>query len=119
MGEGVQVVPGSGSEHRDERMLGHGGHRADGVEPAFAELVGRDRTDAPETAHVERMEELELAVGIDDEQPVRLADPAGHLGEELGPGDADGDGQADLVEHPSAETCRDLGGRAADAPRGR
>ena len=60
------------------------------------------------------MEERELALGRHDEQPVRLRDPAGHLGEELRPRDADGDGQPDALAHCGAQPHRDLRGRARD-----
>ena len=43
------------------------------------------------------MQELELAVGRHDEQPVGLRDAARDLGEELRPRDADRDRQPDLA----------------------
>ena len=54
------------------------------------------------------MEELELAVGRDDEQAVRLRDAARDLREELRARDADGDRQPDLLEDGAAEPERDL-----------
>ena len=43
------------------------------------------------------MQEGQLAVGRDEQQPVGLGLLAGDLREELGAGDADGDRQADAV----------------------
>ena len=61
------------------------------------------------------MEELELAVGRDEEQPVGLGDRARDLGEELRAGDADRDRQADPLEHLAPQTDRDLGRGARDS----
>ena len=47
----------------------------------------------------ERVEEGQLAVGRHHQQAVGLGHAARHLGQELGAGDADGDGQADPLEH--------------------
>ena len=47
----------------------------------------------------QRVQELELAVGRHDEQPVGLGDRARDLGEELRAGDADRDRQPDPLEH--------------------
>ena len=58
---------------------------------ALAQLVGGDRPDAPQPLDRQRVEEVELAVGRHDEQPVGLGDAARDLGEELRAGDADGD----------------------------
>ncbi len=43
------------------------------------------------------MQERQFAVGRDQQQPVGLGLLAGHLGQELGAGDADGDRQPDAV----------------------
>ena len=63
------------------------------------------------------MEERQLAVDRDDQQAVRLRDPARDLGEELGPGHADGDRQADPLEDLATQAHRDLRGRARDPPQ--
>ena len=55
-----------------------------------------------------RMQEVQLAFGFDDEQPVGLGDTARDLGEELRAGDADGDRQADPRDHVLAQADRDL-----------
>ena len=57
------------------------------------------------------MQERQLTIDRDDQQTVRFRDRARHLGQELGPGHAHGDGQADLLEDLSAEANRDLRGR--------
>ena len=58
----------------------------------------------------ERMQELQLAVDRHHQQAVGLGHPAGHLGEELRPGDPDRDRQADPVEDVSAQPHGDLRG---------
>jgi hypothetical protein len=61
------------------------------------------------------VEEVELAVGRNDEQPARLRDGARPLGEERRARDADGDRQPDAVAHVAAQPRRDLGGRPGEA----
>ena len=112
--ERVQLTAGRPAEHRDERRLREGGELTDRPHvPRLQPPCGR-RADAPHALDRQRMEERELALGRDDEQPVRLRDPAGHLGEELRPRDADGDGQPDALAHGGAQPHRDLRGRARD-----
>ena len=67
------------------------------------QLLGGGRADAPQPAHRQRMEELQFALGRDDQQTVRLGHAAGHLGQELGPGHADRDRQADPVQYGPAQ----------------
>ena len=86
---------------------------ADGADPVGVQLGGGDRADAPEPLDRQRVQELLLAVGRHQEQPVGLADGAGHLGEVLGAGDADRDRQPDLVAHPLGAARR----RSSRAPR--
>ena len=62
------------------------------------------------------MEEPQLALGRHHEQPVRLRHPARDLGQELGPRNADGDREADLLEHPAPQPQRHLPRRAGDSP---
>ena len=113
--ERVQVAPGRAAEHRHEHGLRQQRDLADLRDPARAQLRGRDRPDAPEPLDRKRVEERELLVGRHDEQPVRLRDRARHLGEELRPGDADRDRQADPVEHVAPEALGDLD-RRPEAP---
>ena len=56
-------------------------------------------------------------LGRHDEQPVGLGDAARHLGEELGAGHADGDGQADLARARGGEAGGDLERRARHPPQ--
>ena len=74
VGERVEVPAARRPEHRDERRLGHERDPAHGRDAAVAELAGRDRPHAPEPLDRERVEERELAVGRDDEEPVGLGD---------------------------------------------
>ena len=101
-------------EDRDERRLGELGDLADGGDPALAELVGGDHPDTPEPFHRQGVEEGELAVGRHHQQTVGLGHAAGHLGEELGPGDPDGDGQADPLADLAPQPHGDVGRRARD-----
>jgi hypothetical protein len=61
------------------------------------------------------VQERELAVGRDEEQPVRFRDGAGDLGEELRARDPDGDRQADLLADSRLQSRRDLERRPGDA----
>jgi hypothetical protein len=79
-------------EHRHERRLGERSELADRAHVPRLQPARRGRPDTPDELDRQRMQELELAVRRDDDQAVRLCDPARHLGEELRPGDADRDG---------------------------
>ena len=72
------------------------------------QLAGRCRPHAPEPLDGERVEERELAVGLDDEQPVGLRDAARDLGQELRPRDADRDRQPDPSTHVATQPLRDV-----------
>ncbi len=110
-------VPARGaSEQRDEHRLREAGDLANRGDPASAKLPCRDRAHAPEPLDRKRVEECELVGGRHDEQAVRLRDATRHLGEELGPGDPDRDGQADPLADPAAQPHGDLLRRARDAP---
>ena len=76
---------------------------------------GGRRPDAPDALDRQRVQERELALGRHDEQPIRFRNGARDLGEELRPGDPDGDGDADLLAHPAAEPYGDLARRAREA----
>ena len=91
MGTGVPT------DDRRERPLVHRRHLPDGVHTPVVQLRGGDDADAPQPFDRQRVQERQLPVGFDDEQTVGLADTARHFGEELRPGDADGDRQADLL----------------------
>jgi hypothetical protein len=108
------MPPGRRAQQRHQRALaqvGHVGHRPH----APAVQLGRGLlAHAPEQLDRQRVQELALAVGLDDEQAVRLADPARDLGQELGPGHADRDRQADPFPDLLAQPRRDLGGRTGD-----
>ena len=117
VGERVEVPARRPAEHRDERRLGELGDLADGRDPPVAELVGGHRPDAPEPLDRERVEEGQLAVGRHHQQAVGLGHAARHLGEELRPGHADRDGQADPLADLAPQPHGDLGRRARDPPQ--
>ncbi len=102
--ERMQVATGVRPEDRHERGLLEPCHVSDGVDAAVVELRRGLDADSPEPLDRERVQEVELTIGRNDEQPVGLCDSARDLGEELGARDADGDRQADLVEHASRAT---------------
>ena len=100
-------------EHQDQRRFGELGHLADAPDALVVQLLGRGRADAPQPLDVERMEEGQLAVGRDHEQPVGLGHSARHLREELGPRHPDRDGQA----HPLAYLSPQASGYLDGPPR--
>ena len=102
-----------------ERLGRQIGDVGNGVEAALVEFGRRDPSDAPQPFDGEGMEELDLGVGLDDEETVGFADGAGDLGEELGAGDADRDGQPDLVGDTRSETGGDDGRRSQRAATAR
>ncbi len=110
------------TEHRDQRRLGEPSDLADGLDPPVAELAGGYRPDAPEPFDRQRVEKGQLAVGRHRQQTVGLGHAARDLGEELGPGHPDGDGQtnplADVASQRSASARRRRGTpRRSTAPR--
>ena len=76
----------------------------------------RRRADAPDALDRQRVQELELALGRHDEQPVGLRGAARDLREHLRPRDADAQRQPDLLAHLAAQLGGDLG-RAARRAR--
>ena len=97
VGEGVEVAARRLTKDRDERRLGELRYLADGRQPPFPQLLGGDRAHAPQPFHRERVEKAELAARRHHQQPVGLGHAADYLGEELGAGYPDGDGQADAL----------------------
>ena len=63
------------------------------------------------------MQELELAFGLDQQQPVGLGHAARDLRQELGAGDADGDRQADPIAHLGPQPAGDVDRLAGDPPQ--
>ena len=63
------------------------------------------------------MQELEFAVGLDQQQPVGLGDTARDLRQELGAGDADRDRQADPLAHLGSQPAGDVDRFSGDPPQ--
>jgi len=61
------------------------------------------------------VQKRQLLVGRHHQQPVGLSHCARDLGQELRPGDADGDRQSNLLAHLDSQPLRDLGRRPRDA----
>ena len=78
------------------------------------QLLRGDRTDSPQRLDRQRMQERELAVRRDDEQPVGLCHTARDLRKELRPRHPDGNRQADSLADVAPQTRGDLDGRARD-----
>ena len=105
-GERVEVAPGRRSEQRDQRRLAELGDLGDRPDTQPVQLLRRHLPDAPQHPDGQRVQERLLAVDRDDEQPVRFRDPAGHLGQELGPRHADRDRQPDPLGHLAPQSAR-------------
>ena len=88
-------------------MLVDGGQFTHRGNPPLAQLRGGDLADPPDHLDGQRMQEVEFALGLDDEQAVGFGDAARDLGEELRSRDADGDRQSDLRREPFAQPLRD------------
>ena len=88
---------------------------ADGLQPERVQLARRRRPDAPDPLDRQREEELELALGLHDEQPVGLRGPARDLGQDLRPGDADAERQPGVLAHLPAQPRGELGRRLVAA----
>ena len=84
VGQRVEVAARRPAEHRHQRRLVERRHLGDGADAPGVELRRRRRPDAPQPLDGQRVQEVQLAAGRHDEQPVGLAHGAGHLGQELG-----------------------------------
>ena len=102
--------PEAGPSIATRAPAGSRGHLAHRGQAAGVQLGRRLGPDTPEPLDGQRVEERRLAVGRHHQQAVGLGPRARHLGEELGAGHADGDGEAHLVAHGAAEAGGDLGG---------
>src|SRR4029077_9046145 len=91
---------------------------------SVSELDGSDPADAPEALDRQRVQKTQLTVRRDGEQPVGFGNAARHLGQEFGPGHADGDRKpypiTDLVAQPSGDVHRRTNdpGQSADIQEG-
>ena len=104
------------TEDRHERRLLEPGDVGDDVDAAVVKLRRGLDADAPQSFDRKRMEEVELAVGGDDQHSVGLCDAARDLREELRAGDPDGDRQPDLARTPvPAVACAISSRRAREA----
>ena len=100
-----------------ERRLAQLGDVGDRLDAVRVQLLGGLGADAPQPAHRQRVQERQLAVGRDQQQPVGLGLLAGDLGEELGACDADGDRQADPVANLRPQPGGDLAPGVPDTRR--
>ena len=100
------------ADHGTERSLAELRDVGDRVDAVGVQLLGGLGADAPQPAHRKRVQEGQFAVGRDQQQPVGLGLLAGDLRQELGAGDADGDGQPDVDADPLPQLRRDLHRRA-------
>jgi len=84
------------------------GDVSDGEDAAVVQLRRCHLAYAPQSLDRQRVQELQFAAGLDDEQSVWLADAAGHLRQEFGAGDPDRDRQANLGSDTRPEPGGDL-----------
>jgi hypothetical protein len=103
-----------GPEEPGELGLAAAGELADRVDPVGMELLGRHPADAPEALDRKREQERLLLRRRDEEQPVGLRHPAGHLRQDLRPRGTDAEGEADLLADAAAEPNGDLPWRPGD-----
>ena len=108
VGQGVEVAPGGLPEQRAQHVGAQGRHLPHGGDAPVVEAGGGLGAHAPQSLDGEGVQEVQLAVGRHLQQPVGLGHAAGHLGQELGPGHPDADGQPDLVEDPGPQAGRDV-----------
>jgi len=112
----VEMAARRPAQQRDEGRLAQPGHLAHRVDPPVAQLGRRDRADPPQPLDRQRMQELQFPLDRDDQQAIRLGDPARHLRQELGARHPDGDRQTDPLPDPLAKVGRDPGRRPRDPP---
>ena len=98
------------AEQYGQHRLVDAGELADGFDAAGTQLHRRHPADAPHPLDGQGMQEVQLAVERDDEQPVRLRERTRHLREELRARDADADGQPDPLMDRASQPHRDLDG---------
>ena len=114
VGQRVEVARRSGAQDLRELGLGHAGELTRGGDADAVQPDGGCRADPPDPLDRERVEKCELVPGRDEEEPVGLGDGAGDLGEVLGAGDADGDGQPQALAGAAAKAGGDLPRCAGD-----
>ena len=113
-GDRVQVAAGGAADDRRQRRLAQLGELADRLDPRAPELAGGRIADPPERLDRQRVQELALARGRDQQQPVGLRRPARHLRQRLRPRDPHGHREADPLARPAPQGGGDLRGRARD-----
>ena len=102
MGAGMRPEP---SAQGLPRGLGQIGHCLDAH---LVKLGGRLVANPPQRLDGQRMQELQLMFGIDDQQAVGLGSLGSDLGEELGPRHADRDRQPGLGLHIGPDASGDV-----------
>jgi hypothetical protein len=113
----MKVVSGGGTQQRGEPFRRQCRHLADGDHAGVVEFGGCHRPDSPEALDRQGMKKGDLLLGRDHQEAVGLGDCACHLGQELGPGDTDRDGEANLFSDLITQTYSDLGRRSGDAAK--
>ena len=116
-GQRKQLTTHRAADHRGQRRLAELGDIGDRLDAVRVQLLGGLDADAPQPAHRQRMQERQLAIGRNQQQAVGFGLLAGHLGEELGAGDADGDRQADAVADLRARSCAAISTGVPDTRR--
>ena len=112
--EGVQVSRCGSAEERRELVLPCAGEFAGGGDSDAVEAGGGSRPDPPDPLDRQRVEEGDLVLGRDEEEPVRLSDGACDLREVLCAGDPDRHREPEALADGAAEPDGDLLGGAGD-----
>jgi hypothetical protein len=113
--ERVEMPAGGLPEHGGQQFRRELGDLTDRVQAPVVELAGGDGADAPEPLDLERVQERELPVGRDEQQPVGLRDAARDLREELRSRDPDRDREPDFLCDSLSQSLGDLERRAEAA----
>jgi hypothetical protein len=104
----MQVVPCRRTQQGYQRAMSEIGDLAYRVDAPGMKLGGRHRSHPPQAFHRQRMQELQLSVGLHKEKTVRLGHGAGNFGKELGSCYSDRDWKPDLVRHITPQAPGDF-----------
>lgn len=96
MDDGVQVPPGGLAENPHQDATFQLGHLARGVDAELRQPRGGLRPYSPQLLDAEGVQEVVLAVGLNEQEPIRFGHLARHLGQEGGASHPNRDRKADL-----------------------
>jgi hypothetical protein len=112
----MQLPSRRAAEQVDEQAFRQPCDVADAGDPLSVKLARSYSTHTPKSFDRQWMEERELPLRRDDEQPVRLCHPARDLREELRARDSDRDREPDALAHVALQPQGDLPRRSREPP---